>query len=253
MGETGMIDLQAIGAGLMGGEFFLEYQPIVSLESNRCIGAEALSRWRRPSGVVMPSDFIPQMENTPLSGLLTYWVLDTVARELGPWLRANSDVQIGINVPPEILGRGGMHYAAVNSGLMDVVDKVVLEITERGVPDKIGVDTLNAMAGSRVRVALDDVDLSGAHWVILSGVKVAIIKIDCVSAAQMIARGESQSITDSLAALMGASDLEIVVECVESADQAEFLRKSGIRQAQGLHFSPPLAAKAFEAYFYSHQ
>jgi sensor c-di-GMP phosphodiesterase-like protein len=248
-----MIDLQAIGAGLMGGEFFLEYQPIVSLESNRCIGAEALSRWRRPSGVVMPNDFIPQMENTPLSGLLTYWVIDTVARELGPWLRANSDVQICINVPPEILGRGGMHYAAVNSCLTDVVDKVVLEITERGVPDRIGVDALNAMEGSGVRVALDDVHLDEANWVILSRAKVAIIKVDSVSTAQMLARGESQSITDGLAALMRASDVEIVVECVESADQAEIFRKIGIRQAQGLHFSPPLAAKAFEAYFYSHQ
>ncbi|MBV8458211.1 MAG: EAL domain-containing protein [Acetobacteraceae bacterium] len=49
-----MSDLLAMEAGLKNGEFFLEYLPIVALDSNRCVGAEALTRWRRPWGIAQP-------------------------------------------------------------------------------------------------------------------------------------------------------------------------------------------------------
>src|SRR3954469_15828787 len=103
-----MITLDSMRSGLARGEFFLEYLPTVSLADGRCTGAEALARWRRPTGVVRPDDFIPLIEGTPLSGVLTYWVFETVAQELGDWLRAHKEASIGINVPPEILGRGGL-------------------------------------------------------------------------------------------------------------------------------------------------
>src|SRR6185503_15225206 len=129
-----MIDQEAIREGLIRDEFFLEYLPTISLADGRCVGAEALIRWRRPSGVVPPGDFIPIAENTPLSGMLTYWVLDTIAAELSDWLRANPDVRVAINAPPEILGRGGMAYVAGKSGLAEHAGQLILEVTERGLP-----------------------------------------------------------------------------------------------------------------------
>jgi sensor c-di-GMP phosphodiesterase-like protein len=77
------INLDDIRAGLAAEEFFLEYMPTVSLADGRCVGAEALARWRRPSGVVQPAEFIGLVEGTHLSGTLTYWVWETVAKELG--------------------------------------------------------------------------------------------------------------------------------------------------------------------------
>ena len=128
-------------------EFFLVYLPTVSLHDGRCVGAEALIRWRRPGNVVVdPEHFIPLTDQTPLSGAITYWVIDTVADEIGDWLGANEDAHISINVPPEILGRGGLDYAATKSGLRAHVKQVILEITERGVPDQLGLDALNSIA-----------------------------------------------------------------------------------------------------------
>src|SRR5215212_380086 len=106
-----MINVDTIHAGLAQGEFFLEYLPTISLADGRCVGAEALVRWRRPSGVVPPGDFIPLIEGTLVSGLLTYWVFETVGKELGDWLRGHTEAHISINVPPELLGRGGLEYA----------------------------------------------------------------------------------------------------------------------------------------------
>src|SRR4051794_24468731 len=110
-----MIEPADIRGGLARGEFFLEYLPTISLPDGRCLGAEALLRWRRPGGVVPPGDFIPVAEKSPLAGLLTYRVIELVTLELDAWLEANRDAYIGINAPPELLGRGGMAYAALRS------------------------------------------------------------------------------------------------------------------------------------------
>ena len=64
-------------------------------------------------------------DHPPLSGTLTYWVIDTVAVELGDWLEGNEAAHISINVPPEILGRGGLEYAATKSGLRAHVKQLI--------------------------------------------------------------------------------------------------------------------------------
>src|SRR5580765_2488700 len=173
-----MISADAIRDGLVTGEFFLEYLPTVSLADGRCLGAEALTRWRRSSGVVQPDDFIPLIEGTHLSGMLTYWVLETVARELGDWLRAHKELDISINVPPEIIGRGGLEYAAQKTGLSEIRNQLILEITERGIPDNLGLATLEAISRSGVRIALDDVTLTGTNLAVLLRTTLDLIKTD---------------------------------------------------------------------------
>ena len=174
-----MIDQAAIREGLSRDEFFLEYLPTISLTDGKCVGAEALIRWRRPEGIVSPGDFIPIAENTPLSGLLTYWVLDTVAAELGDWLRANPDVRLAINVPPEILGRGGLGYVANKSGLAQQATQIILEVTERGLPDLLGVEAINQANNMGTRVALDDVTFAGAaNLAVLARANFSSIKLD---------------------------------------------------------------------------
>ncbi len=70
---------------------------------------------------------------------------------------------ISINVPPEILGTWWPGYAAVRSGLRAHVGQILLEITERGVPDQLGLKALNMMAEQGVGLALDDVASHGCQ------------------------------------------------------------------------------------------
>lgn len=244
-----MTDLESIYAGLKNGEFALEYLPIVSLDSKRCVGAEALVRWQRPSGVVLPDDFVPLVENTPLSGLITYWVIDRVALELGDWLRNQDNVELHINVPPEILGRGGLEYAAQKSGLSDVRHKIVLEITERGLPDHLGLQALDAAARQGVRIALDDVTIDPASVLVLSRSNVQIIKIDKAVLLDGRQDNAAPRWAEALSVLLRTTDLEVIVEGVETAEQLAQLRAAGVRQVQGYYFSPPLPAQDFLGYF----
>jgi sensor c-di-GMP phosphodiesterase-like protein len=247
-----MIDLDMIRAGLDNDEFFLEYLPIVSIEPECCIGAEALLRWQRPAGVVFPDDFVPLIENTPLSGLITYWVMDRVAIEMGDWLRHQLGVEMHINVPPEILGRGGLEYAVQKSGLSDVRHKIVLEITERGVPDQLGLRALDLAARQGVRIALDDVRIDPASVMVLSRCNTQIIKID---KSVLLDRGEDGAMprwAEALAVLLKTTDLEVIAEGVETAEQLAMLRAAGVRRVQGHYFSPPLRAGAFLQYYGQH-
>jgi sensor c-di-GMP phosphodiesterase-like protein len=247
-----MLDLKTIKDGFDKGEFALEYLPIVSLDRGRCVGVEALLRWDRPTGVVYPDDFIALTDNTPLSGLLTYWVIDRVAVELGDWLRSQDGVTLHINVPPEILGRGGLEYAAQKSGLSDVRDKIVLEITERGLPDQLGLLALDTAARQGVRIAMDDVKIDPASVLILSRCNVQIIKLD---KSVLLDRGEGGSMprwAEALAVLLKTTDLEVIAEGVETAEQVAMLQAAGVQQVQGYYFSLPLRAEAFLEYYTRH-
>jgi sensor c-di-GMP phosphodiesterase-like protein len=243
-------DLNEIRRAFEAREFFLVYLPTISLPDGRCAGAEALIRWRRADqSVIDAREFIPATDRTPLAGVITYWVIDTVAVEIGAWLVANPDAHISINVPPEILGRGGLQYAAVKSGLSSRIRQVIIEVTERGIPDQLGLDALNSVAGTGARVALDDVMLTGANLALLTRCHVDIVKIDRTLVEQLRPGEPQPDWLTGLKPLIESTSLHVVGEGVETAYQAEALKAAGVQMAQGHHFSPPLSAADYKRYY----
>ncbi len=244
-----MIDVDAMRQGLAAGEFFLEYCPFVSLANGACLGGEALVRWRRPTGVVMPDEFIPIAENTPFSGELCYWVIETAAAELGGWLRENPTLSLSINVPPEILGRGGIRYAADKCGLTAVFSQLILEITERGVPDLIGINALDDYANWGIRIAIDDVSrVGGANLAILSRAPLSVIKLAGSLVAQIQVQSPQPDWLEGVASMIRSTQLMVIAEGVETEPQALAARAAGIQVAQGFFFSRPISAASLMAY-----
>jgi EAL domain-containing protein (putative c-di-GMP-specific phosphodiesterase class I) len=244
-----VITLDAIRSGLSQGEFFLEYLPTVSLAEGRCVGAEALARWHRPSGVVLPDAFIPLIEDTPLSGLFSYWVIETVAQELAEWLREHEEAHIAINVPPEVLGRGGLAYAASKAGLGDLRRQLIFEVTERGLPDRLGAAALEEASRAGVRIALDDVALNGAHLAILSRLPLDIVKIDRSLVAQIAPDNPRPEWLAGLSALLQSTRVEVIAEGVETEAQVAALRAAHVAMAQGFYFSHPILAEELKVYY----
>jgi EAL domain-containing protein (putative c-di-GMP-specific phosphodiesterase class I) len=199
---------------------------------------------------VQPNDFVPQAENTPASGALTFWVIETVAAELSGWLRANSDAHVSINVPPEIVGRGGLNYAGDKSGLIAFGSQVILELTERGVPDALAVLAIDKGDRRGVQLALDDVTLvGGANLAILARCNFDIIKLDRDLIAQIKPEAPEPEWLASVAAMLAASKLTVIAEGVETEAQLLALRAAGIQAAQGFYFSQPLPAEALFTFF----
>lgn len=74
---TGYDDItpSIVHEAILRNELFLEHMPTIALqEGRRCVGCEALVRWRRGQEIIFPTDFVPIVEDTPISGTLTYWV-----------------------------------------------------------------------------------------------------------------------------------------------------------------------------------
>lgn len=243
-----MIKPADVHAAMDRGELYIEYLPTVILKDLRCVGGEALVRWRRDGAVLLPQEFLPAIEHTPLSGTLTYWVIDTVAAEMNEWLAEHSEAQIGINVPPEILGRGGIEYAARRSGLRARADQIVLEITERGIPDRLGLDALNAMAERGVHLALDDVALSGVNLALLTRCSFSIVKIDRTLTAQLVP-GTQPKWLSGLTSLLRCSDVQVIAEGIESPYQSRTLLEAGVQMGQGFLFSTPLTARELKRFY----
>src|SRR4029079_9446228 len=197
------------------------------LSDASCIGAEALVRWRREHTILQPSEFLRAIDSTPLSGRLTYWVIDTVAADLGPWLSEHPGTQISINVPPEILGRGGLQYAAERSGLSAHANQIVLEITEHGVPDQLGLQALKMMAERGLRVALDDVTLSSVNLALLTRCNFSVIKLDRQLTPQLAPNVPPPHWLAALGSLLRNTGLKVVAEGVETDYQATVLHATG--------------------------
>ncbi|OQK17437.1 hypothetical protein AU255_06045 [Methyloprofundus sedimenti] len=190
------------------------------------------------------------MENTPLSGLLTYWVIETLADEIIDWLRANPEAHISFNVPPEILGRGGLEHVAKKSGLFELASQIIMEVTERGVPDLLGLESINNAWRLGVRVALDDVALvGGTNLAILARCNFDITKLDKSLANQISPQCPSPEWLGGITALLGSSQLVVIAEGVETEQQLIALRSANIQAAQGFYFSRPIPAEDFFVYY----
>lgn len=243
-----MKTVDQIKSALDNNEFYLEYMPTILLDNGHCVGAEALIRWQHGDERVPPDEFISVIENTPVSGLLTYWIIEEIGRELGDWLKQTDDVHIGINIPPDVIGRGGIEYAASKAGLIEVADKLLIEVTERGFPDEQALAGLSGAKG-RTKVAIDDFGTGDANLMQLSQMHADVIKIDKFFVDQITTANKLPRIMKGLVAYGLAMDFEIIAEGVESDEQAESLKSLGVHMAQGWHYSKPLRASDFLSFY----
>lgn len=267
MAEASEFDFDTLDGAFNRREFFLVYQPILSLQDDRCLGAEALIRWKRADGTTLDAgSFMPSADRTPLSGRITYWVMDTVAIELGDWLGWNPEASIAINIPPEVLGRGGLEYAASKSGLKARASQLILEITERGVPDQLGLDALNQVPSTGARIALDDTTLSGTNLALLMRCHFDFVKIDQTLVHQIDARDRDSFLEEKrpnpgvpgavrpewlhgLSTLLEATSLQVIAEGIESAAQHDMLAGAGVPWGQGHYLAKPQGALAFMRFY----
>ena len=241
--------LEELEDALIKEQFFIEYQPILRIDGKECVGAEALIRWRRGEELIPPSEFIPVAENTLLSGMITYWLIENISRELGEWLRTQESVFVSINIPPELLGRGGLMHVASNSGLLEVADKIVMEVTERGIPDNLGLQALVKAQELGVRVCLDDVGVTNENLFVYARANVDLIKLDKSIAAEMLEPDWTVDKIGVLEVFTRSTTIQVIAEGVETEFQRDVFQELGVPMAQGWYFSYPLSAEGLFEFF----
>lgn len=231
-------------------EFFLEFQPVISLATGEVASVEALVRWRHPRlGVISPTEFIPLAEETGLMVSIGSWVLRAACEQMRVWqstLPGAPEFPMAVNVSSQQLREA--HF-------VDEVDEVLrasklaptrltLEVTESAmVHDLVTVrERLERLRASGVRVALDDFGSGYSSLGYLRGLPLDVVKIDRVFVGDLDLDPETPSLIASIVRLLQALDLDIVAEGVETRAQLDHIRALGVDWVQGYLLSPPADA-----------
>ncbi|WP_433604746.1 putative bifunctional diguanylate cyclase/phosphodiesterase [Dactylosporangium sp. CA-139114] len=246
----------ALGAQLrqaiFGGELFLEYQPIVTLDDGRLRGVEALVRWNHPArGPVPPGEFIPVAERTGLIVPLGEWVLREACRQLAAWIaefgpRAPGVVHVNVSARQLAVAAFTDTVAAALSDFGVPPHRLTVEITESAaVSLGPAVARLEELRRLGVRVSLDDFGTDQSSLTLLRDLPVDELKLDR-SFVQRDESGRRGIMPAAVLALARAVGLDIVAEGVELQSQADRLAAMGYRTAQGYHFARPMAPAGIE-------
>jgi len=235
-------------------EFELYYQPIVSLETDKLSGFEALIRWKNPKrGFISPIEFIPLAEDTGLIIAVGDWVLKEACEQLKAWLHKfpeASGLKMSINLAshqirePDLLEK--LDVILAETGIDG--NSIRLEITESTLMDQ-GEQTINKLAQLRARniqLSIDDFGQGYSSLSYLHRFPINILKIDRAFVNQMSDGGENIEIVRTITMLAHTLNMGVVAEGVETQQQLEILRELGCEFGQGYLFSLPLPASAAE-------
>jgi diguanylate cyclase (GGDEF)-like protein len=233
-----------------GGQLFLLYQPIVSLDDGLIMGSEALVRWAHPTrGICAPDAFIPVAERTGLIVPLGRWVMRTAFAQLATWIAEHGDAAPGVlnvNVSARDLREprfaDGVGELLTEFGL--AADRIVLEITETmALEPGQSIANLHRLRALGVRVSLDDFGTGHSTLTLLHECPIDEIKLDrSFTQAHVDGRPPVSAAVIHLAQALG---LHPVAEGVETSEQAEQLLALGYIAAQGYLFARPMPAERF--------
>ncbi|MCP3756192.1 EAL domain-containing protein [Streptomyces sp. TBY4] len=237
------------------GEFTVEYQPLVDLESGAVRGVEALVRWNHPQfGTLTPNRFIGIAEEDGSIVQLGRWVLRTACRQARRWQieqPSDSPVFVSVNVAVRQVWDsdlvGDVAEILAETGLAPQL--LQLELTESAVMGSAGrpLQALQALSDMGVRIAIDDFGTGYSNLAYLSRLPVSVLKLD-----GSFVRGfryeegshpnpADETIVEALVQLAHRLGLTVTAECVETAGQAARLRRVGCDTGQGWLYSRAVA------------
>ena len=237
-------------------ELFVDYQPIVSLESRTLIGFEALVRWRHPEfGLVPPKDFIPVAEETGQILTIGQVVLESACRQARYW-QENYPA-----APPLFVSVNLSVKQFTQPGLVEDIARLLrefelpprclkLEITESVFSDNIeaAVGLLTQLRNLGVQLSIDDFGTGYSSLSYLQRFPIDTLKIDRSFVTQMMENEENLAIVRTIVALAQNLGMDVVAEGVETEDQLMLLRKLECEHGQGYLFSTPLGDGQLDQY-----
>lgn len=227
-------------------EFFLEYQPICDAQGARVAAVEALIRWRKADGGVVPPDvFIPIAERSRLIVHIGRWVVEQVCRDL-PRMRAGGmgELQVHINMAaPEFLDGGlpGELMAILNAAGV-APRQICLELTEGVVMKRIekSLPVMRELRRLGFEVGLDDFGMGYSSLSMLKTLPIGALKIDRSFIDGLPYDRDDGAIVRTILELGRNMKMRVIAEGVENDAQLGFLRQFGCTLIQGYLLGRPM-------------
>jgi len=240
-------------------ELFVDYQPIVSLQSRTLIGFEALARWRHPEfGLVPPKEFIPVAEETGQILTIGQTVLESACRQAREWQEmypGSPLLFVSVNLSVKQFNQPGLveNIANLLQEFKLPPRCLKLEITESVFSDNIeaAVGLLTELRDLGVQLSIDDFGTGYSSLSYLQRFPIDTLKIDRSFVTQMMENEENLAIVRTIVALAQNLGMDVVAEGVETEDQLMLLRKLECENGQGFLFSTPLGGQKLDQFIAS--
>lgn len=233
-------------------EFQVYYQPRISIKDNKLVGAEALLRWVKADGTIIPPlKFIPKAEETGLIVPIGEFVIRSSCQQLKSWIdKGYSNLTISINLSfkqiedPNLIDI--IRSAIEETGVAP--SNIEFEITESAAISDLNetLKLLKELKNMGIKVLLDDFGTGYSSLNFLRLLPVTTIKIDKSFIDKVLEDSMERTIVQSLISLAHAIRMNVIAEGIEQISQLCFLKEILCDEAQGFYFSKPVPAEEFE-------
>lgn len=235
-------------------EFFLVYQPKISLTTSNIIGAEVLLRWQHPTkGLIAPDQFISLAEETGLIIPIGRWVLQTACEKMMKWEKLQyPTTKLAVNVSVKQFATA--NYCEEVKSILAATklppEYLELELTESLLMDTgdSSINILSELKDLGINLSIDDFGTGYSSLQYLSRFPIDLLKIDRSFVAGLGSDEKSETIVRAIIAMSKGLGLKVIAEGVENEEQVELLRHFRCDYSQGYFHSKPLKEKDFLKY-----
>lgn len=227
-------------------ELMLQYQPVIDLAAGRVAAAEALLRWRRPDGVLVPPDrFVPLLEEGSLVENVGLWIINAACRQLRTWSEAGlPSLRVAVNLSArqfrdpalaDVIARMlELHGVAPHALEVELTETAAMQDVERS---RAMLGELQALG---VGVAIDDFGSGYSNMSYLRTLPFSKLKIDREFVTEVDRRPASRAICKAVIELAGGLGMSVLAEGVERIEEVNTLLGLGCATFQGFYFSRPV-------------
>ena len=228
------------------GEFRVYYQPIVSLQTGKITGFEALTRWQRPEGIVPPLEFIAVAEETGLIIPMNRQLLREACQHLRSWqseFPSDPPLTMSVNITsrefaqPDLASeiRKSLEQTGIDPSCLQLE---IIETIAMGDAEKSG-HVLGQLKALGVRLSIDDFGTGYSSLSRLRRIPVDTLKIDRAFISNMDSDKENREIVRAIIVLAHNLGLKVVAEGTETEEHINLLKQFNCEMAQGYLFSRP--------------
>ncbi|HCS74467.1 MAG TPA: hypothetical protein DIW17_11420 [Clostridiales bacterium] len=233
-------------------QFQVHYQPMINLQTNEIIAAEAFIRWEHPRyGTLLPNEFISIAEESDFILEMGNWTLDRVCHDYSGWLTEGlSPIKIAVN------------YSSVQFLQKDFVDNihaiikkynlepgfVIIEILER-----VSIRNFNQVKSNieelhdlGIQVALDDFGTGFSSLEYLSKLNIDVLKVDQMFTQTANNDSTNAVIIETILILAEKLGIQVVAEGIETLEQLDFLISRNCLLGQGYYFRKPMSSREYK-------
>ena len=243
-----------LASAIENNELVLYYQPKINLSDGSLMGMEALIRWVKPDGtIVPPGNFIPVAENSLLITKISRFVLDEACRQNKEWqVKGYPPVTVSVNLTAVDFYQtdvtDSIKRALSSSGLdaqwldVELTESLALKDIEHAVNQMKEIKSLG------VKLSMDDFGTGYSSLSYIQILPITLLKLDRSFVMYLEEDEISREIVSAVIRIAKSKKIETIAEGIETPGQVQILKQSGCDHAQGYFFGKPMPADKFEEF-----